>query len=306
MTAHQAIAPTSSSRPDRTGRLFFLDLASHSVLAINPDGSGREIVVSGAYYPDGIAVDVEAGHIYWTNMGIPSRDEGSIERADFDGSNRVTIIPKGVTWTPKQMQLEKASGKIYWSDREGMRVMRANLDGSDVEVLVETGHGDADRRDQSRWCVGIAVDPEAGKFYWTQKGPDNGDVGRLLRAALDLPAGESAASRSDIEIILDRLPEPIDLEIDHGTRLLYWTDRGDAPRGNSVNRIPLDGGSPELLFGGLMEGIAIALDRAGGRMFVTDLTGTIHKADLDGGNRGLVAFTQGNITGIAFAEIPTE
>ena len=32
------------------------------------------------------------------------------------------------------------------------------------------------------------------------------------------------------------LPEPIDLEIDHTTRTLYWTDRGDPPHGNTVNR----------------------------------------------------------------------
>ncbi|MEX4005620.1 hypothetical protein AB4Y38_43565, partial [Paraburkholderia sp. EG285A] len=38
--------------------------------------------------PDGIAVDAEAGHIYWTNMGSSlSADDGSIERADLDGSN---------------------------------------------------------------------------------------------------------------------------------------------------------------------------------------------------------------------------
>ena len=55
-----------------------------------------------------------------------------------------------------------------------------------------------------------------------------------------------------------------------------------------------------------MEGIGIALDRAGGRMFVTDLTGTIHTAGLDGANRRPVAFTQGNITGIAYAQIQKE
>jgi hypothetical protein len=41
-----------------------------------------------------VVVDVEAGHIYWTNMGVPSKNDGSIERADLDGQNRVTIIAK--------------------------------------------------------------------------------------------------------------------------------------------------------------------------------------------------------------------
>ena len=66
----------------------------------------------------------------------PTSNDGSIERADLDGRNRTTIVPEGGTFTPKQLHLDKKNGKLYWSDREGMRVMRANLDGSNVETLV--------------------------------------------------------------------------------------------------------------------------------------------------------------------------
>ena len=98
----------------------------------------------------------------------------------------------------------KQASKLYWCDREGMRVMRANLDGSLVETLIETGRGDADRRDQTRWCVGVTIDPERKQIYWTQKGPDNGERGRLLRAGVEIPKGETAADRSDIEVFFDR------------------------------------------------------------------------------------------------------
>jgi hypothetical protein len=54
-----------------------------------------------------------------------------------------------------------------------MRVMRANLDASFIEALVETRRGDADRRDQTRWPVGIAIDPVRKQIYWTQKRPAN-------------------------------------------------------------------------------------------------------------------------------------
>ena len=54
----------------------------------------------------------------------------------IDGTNPTTIVPAGVTHTPKQIQLDKANGKLYWSDREGMRVMRVNLDGSDLEASI--------------------------------------------------------------------------------------------------------------------------------------------------------------------------
>lgn len=78
------------------GRLF----------SVNPDGSDKQVVVTGCRIPDGVAVDVVAGHIYWTNMGLPPENDGSIERVDLDGGNRTTIVPGGITHTPKQLHLE--------------------------------------------------------------------------------------------------------------------------------------------------------------------------------------------------------
>jgi DNA-binding beta-propeller fold protein YncE len=293
------------------GRLFVLDLSGNRVFSVNPDGSDRKVIVTECRHPDGIAVDVEGGHIYWTNMGVPNLNDGSIERADLDGRNRKTIVPQGGTFTPKQLQLDKRTGKLYWSDREGMRVLRANLDGSAVETLVETGRGDADRRDQTKWCVGIAVDARRGQFYWTQKGPDDAGLGRILRAQIELPTGQSASNRTDIEVLFDGLPEPIDLELDLENRRLYWTDRGDPPRGNTVNRTPLDVDkkghtrpTPDVLITHLMEGIGIALDLTGGRMFLTDLAGSVYSACLDGSGKQTLLYAQGNLAGIAYAQLP--
>ena len=285
------------------GRLFVLDLSGNRVFSLHPDGSDQQTLVVGCRHPDGVAIDLEAGHLYWTNMGVPSKNDGSIERVDLDGSNRTTIVEQGTTFTPKQLHLEKHSGKLYWSDREGMRVMRANLDGSQVETLVESGHGDADRRDATKWCVGITVDPVRGQIYWTQKGPDDAGRGRILRAGLQIPAGQTAANRGDVEVFLDGLPEPIDLELDVSNRVLYWTDRGDPPRGNTVNRVSIDGRAPtQIVFDHLMEGIGLALDLRGERMFVTDLAGSIYVARLDGSGKRPLAVAQGNLAGIAYVQ----
>ena len=288
------------------GRLFVLEVSGGRIHSMNPDGSDRRAIITDGQLPDGIAIDVRAGHIYWTNMGSsPAVNDGSIERADFDGKDRKVIVPSGVTFTPKQIQLDKPNGKLYWCDREGMRVMRCNLDGSQIETLVEAGRGDEDRRDQTRWCVGITIDPVRQQIYWTQKGPTKGDHGRLFRAGLEIPKGETAASRSDIEVFFDRLPEPIDLELDLENRVLYWTDRGDPPRGNTVNRASIDvkSDAPEILVAHLMEGIGISLDIPHDRMFVTDFAGSIYSARLDGSDERNLLFAQGNLTGIAYAEI---
>jgi DNA-binding beta-propeller fold protein YncE len=289
-------------------RLFVLEINAGKIHVMNTDGSDRETIVTGCHLPDGIVVDVEAGHIYWTNMGVPSLNDGSVERADLNGKNRKVIVPVGDTHTPKQIILDKRAGKLYWCDREGMRVMRCNLDGSRPETLIETGRGDADNRDATKWCVGLSIDRKHGKIYWSQKGPDNAGLGRISRANLEIPAGETPANRSDIEVFFDALPEPIDLELDHENRVMYWTDRGDPPRGNTVNRASIDNkpAEPEIVVTHLMEGIGIALDVPGDRMFVTDFAGSIYSARLDGSGERNFLFAQGNLTGIAYAEIPKE
>ena len=304
-------ANTQNKKETLVGRIFFLDLAGGRVLCANPDGSDlKTIVVEGRKFPDGLAIDIDAGHIYWTNMGNPKANDGSILRSDLDGWNMTTIVPPGGTFTPKQLQIEKTTGKLFWCDREGMRVVRANLDGSNLETLVDASQGDPrPGRDATKWCVGIAVDVEGGKLYWTQKGDTKAGQGRLFRANIEIPPGQTASTRQEIELLYDSLPEPIDLDMDPASRSLYWTDRGDPPRGNTVNRAPLDSlpgqrPAPEIVFKHLMEGIGLALDLKGGRMFVTDLTGSVYRANLDGSDQTTLLVAQGNVTGIAYTELP--
>jgi len=291
-------------KPAGTPTLFFLDNTGARVLRAAVDGKQRTAIVQNrGVGPDGVAVDAIGGHVFWTNMGLPGSDDGTVMRADLDGKNPTTIVQSG-TFTPKQLKLEPSSGKLYWSDREGMRVMRSNLDGSELTTLLVTGSGDSDRRDASKWCVGIAVDPVAGKLYWTQKGGDNAGVGTIKRASLELPVGQDPAQRTDIEVLFAKLPEPIDLDLDLEHHYLYWTDRGD----NTISRAPLDppaGADPaarkdrEILVRGLGEAIGIALDVPNGRMFYTALSGQVGTAGLDGSSAHDVLTGQGSLTGIA-------
>ena len=302
---------TGAEKSTTSARLFFLDAGGGRVFSANADGSDLKTIINeGRKFPDGLVVDIAAGHIYWTNMGNPVVNDGSVERSDFDGSNITSIIRPGGTFTPKQLQLDEKNRKLYWCDREGMRVMRANLDGSNIETLVDTSEGDPrPGKDAKKWCVGIAVDAAGGKFYWTQKGPEKAGEGRIFRANLEIPKGQTPANRKDIELLYDNLPEPIDLELDLANQTIYWTDRGDPPRGNTVNRAPMDpkarnSKEPEILLNHLMEGIGLALDLKGDRMFITDLAGSVYSANLAGSNKKTLLVGEGNLTGIAYAELP--
>jgi hypothetical protein len=64
--------------------------------------------------------------------------------------------------------------------------------------------------------------------------------------------------------------------------------------------------APEILLTHLMEGIGIALDLKGERMFLTDLAGSVYSANLDGSDKKTLLKLQGNLTGVAYAELPAE
>lgn len=91
------------------------------------DGSDLQELVTGMrYLPDGIVIDKDSGHIYWTNMGglMSNPNDGSIQRCNLNGSSVVDIVPMGSGLdTPKQLRIARPTNsrpKLYWCDREGM------------------------------------------------------------------------------------------------------------------------------------------------------------------------------------------
>ncbi|KUI56261.1 L-carnitine dehydrogenase [Cytospora mali] len=268
-----------------------------SILEISADGKTQKALVNSQVLPDGLDVDKSVGRMFWTCMGFPGQPTGELYSANIDGSDVKCIVPKGVANTPKQLVVDSVSKKLYFCDREGMRVFRCNYDGSELETLIKTGDWEKDGfADQTKWCVGITVSHKYGKFYWTQKGYSKSGKGRIFSANIDMPAGETAENRSDVQLFLDNLPEPIDLDVDETNDLLYWTDRGELPFGNSVNRASLDPSSGvvvkkqgpipyEVLVRNLNEAIGLKLDLEAGHMYITDLGGSLYRCKLDGSEK---------------------
>lgn len=150
--------------------------------------------------------------------------------------------------TGKQLAGAWTRDRLYWSDREGAAVRSLSLQTGEQRDEVVVAHTDAYRRLERNQCVGVAVDERNGYLYWTQKGPSDGDDGRILRTSLDIPSVR--------EVLWSGLPEPIDLELDLDAGALYWTDRGAPPQGNTLNRADIpaagqQGGPVDILAAGL-------------------------------------------------------
>jgi hypothetical protein len=113
------------------------------------------------------------------------------------------------------------------------------------------------------------------------------------------------------------LSEPIDLEVDGTRQDLYWTDRGELPLGNSINRVSLKGIKPvsasgitsspgkdyELVARNLHEAIGIKLDLVNHHIYTADMGGAVYRFDFDGDNRKKFYEDAGSFTGITLAHV---
>jgi sugar lactone lactonase YvrE len=289
----QADMNTKDAAQTRAGKLYFVAgtfSGAGAVKVIDADGSNETTLAEGkdVIEPDGIEVDHEGGKLYWTDMGLGgaadksvSVDDGRIMRSDLDGKNIETLVPLGITTTPKQLALDVAGGKVYWSDRGDVgdesvnpKIMRSNLDGSSVETIVSS---------DLMSPVGIALDTANGKLYFTDRYAND-----IKRANLD---------GSDVEVVVRDTEYPVDLALDFDSRTVYWTAReaGGLYRAD-MDKTDIDGASLSPIITGLSAPIGVTLDRENGRLFYTDVivasqSGAIWEAGLDGRNPKKLATT---------------
>ena len=219
-----------------SSRIYWTSL--NKIQRANLDGSNvKDLVVTAKWEsPEGIALDVENGKIYWTNSSSFT-NIGKIQRANLDGSN-VEDLVTGLSH-PQSIALDVENGKIYWTDwrawpewhpgqaREMGLIQRADLDGSNVEDLI-TGVS-----------FGIALDVVNGKIYWTAwRG--------LIR--LSKPALRCAdLDGSNVKDLITGLSHPQGLALDVVNGKIYWTDTETG----KIQRADLDGSNVKDLITGL-------------------------------------------------------
>lgn len=153
-----------------------------------------------------------------------------------------------------------AQSKLYWTEAgTNPRIVRANMDGSNPEILVDTG---------LQKPIAIVLDESAGKMYWTDWWS-----GKIIKANLDGSAIEDL-------IVVGGNPYALALDIPKGK--IYWTDMAF----ETISRCNLDGSNYETLIStGLSTPLGIAIDTTNGEMYWADYgTQTVKKANLDGSN----------------------
>jgi len=111
------------------GKMYWTDPSGLLISRANFDGSAEEDLVWGLPAA-GIALDVAGGKMYWTDASP------TIRRANLDGSGIEDITLGGGIGVIEDIALDVAGGKMYWTDSFDLSMHRANLDGSNEQLLV--------------------------------------------------------------------------------------------------------------------------------------------------------------------------
>jgi DNA-binding beta-propeller fold protein YncE len=258
------------------------------------DGSGAQDVV--ACFPEGIALDVEAGKVYWTDnppVGRPG-PSGLVRRANLDGSGPEDIVdsldyPLGIAL--EQLHTALAGPRVYWGDGGAANDIR-RFDLGGIQPTTLTGG--------VPMPFGIALDVGGNKMYWTRGVSDlkvpavqranldgsevqplvTGFFGCTTGLALDVADGKmfwgyidpaidglfagmikrSDLDGSNIESVITGLISPSGIALDLGGGKIYWTDPGFGTASGKIQRANLDGSALETLIDGLNTPMGLALD----------------------------------------------
>uniref|UniRef100_A0AAY4CHR9 Low-density lipoprotein receptor-related protein 4 n=1 Tax=Denticeps clupeoides TaxID=299321 RepID=A0AAY4CHR9_9TELE len=154
---------------------------------------------------------------------------------------------------------------VFWSDVTLDRIMKANLNGSNVEEVVSTGLESPG---------GLAIDWIHDKLYWTDSGTSRIEVANLDGTHRKVLLWKSMEKPRAIAL------HPIEGKI-------YWTDWGNTPRIEYSN---MDGSNRRIIADThLFWPNGLTIDYAGHRMYWVDAKHhVIERADLDGKNRKAV------------------
>ena len=225
--------------------------ATGKIQCADLDGSNVQDLLTGLDFPQGIALDVAGGKMYWTSQRDlnPATQTltSKIQSADLDGSN-VRDLVTGSESPRGGIALDVAAGKMYWTDWS--KIQSADLDGSNVRTLVPGLSN----------LSGIALDVAAGKMYWPEVDWENLDgsgapTDKIQSADLD------GSNVRDLITGLDATSGGIALDVERGK--IYWgSEKYDAQTDSFTSKIQsanLDGSSVTDFLTGLYFPSVIAL-----------------------------------------------
>jgi DNA-binding beta-propeller fold protein YncE len=233
-------------------QLYWANEQGFAIYRSNLNGSSASPLLPFLNAPWDVVVDEATAKIYWTES-IGDR----IASANIDGTGAAPIITID---SPASLAADFINGKLYWSGGVGVR--RANLDGSNVELIGAEGVD----------VTGVAVDAFNQFVYYADH-----FANRIVRQPLG--GGQP-------QFFLSGLADsPLAIAINVQSNLIYWTDSNNLWKANL-----LDGSNRTILYPNSKYSRDIFLDHSRGLIWWTweqggvgGSTGGISSAPISGG-----------------------
>lgn len=185
------------------------------------DGSNVTVINDQSESARGLALDFGNSKIYWVDL----INDGKILRADLSGENMEILVAgesDGFTDGTLDLSLDLENEKMYWVKRGA--VMRANLDGSNIETAVEiTSYVQP---------PSVEVNPRDGYVYWIDTSRNN-----IMRASIE--TGEAST--------LISADAPFGISVDVENDLIFWIDDFYMEGAGQLNVANLDGTGAEII-----------------------------------------------------------
>ena len=254
------------------GKVYWTDYVTNKIRRANLDGSGVEELVT-ARAPHGLALDLRAGKMYWTELSTVDAGtlhRGRIRRANLDGSG-VEDLVTGLS-NPRYIALDASVRHMYWTDQGTHKIQRAQLDGSSVEDVVTFNPLTRDVENP----YGLVLASGVSDMCWTELG----GTGFYCANRRD-----GSEMRQELRSVGASMERPRSLALDRG--FIYWTVGPAVRTGNKIQVAHLYDREVEVkdLVTGLVgvEDITLDLtpDRNASKMYWT-MRRKIQRANLDG------------------------
>lgn len=169
---------------------------------VNFDGTGYEYIVRGLTNVVGLDFDIKTHMIYWSDIAVKKIQRVHIDYGLQPGNIEDFIVEDlGI---PEDLAVDWSGRKLFWTDANKKVIEVVNLDGTQRQALVSTGH------DKPR---AIVLDPAGDKVYWTDWGSDP----KILCAKM--------SDGSQKEVLVDSgIVWPNGIALDYVGKTLFWAD----------------------------------------------------------------------------------
>lgn len=258
-----ALVLSGASGARAASRIYWGDCGSNTVsfANLNDTGHGGDLKTTGVTpnCPQGVAMDLLNGKIYWADLGQGLGTTISFANLNNTGGG-AHLDTSGATMPsgPLGVATDPATGRIYWGDVTGTLSFAA-VDNTGSGGDLSTSGATPDN------AAGVAIDPATGRIYWTNYTAD-----KISFANLD-----GTGNGGDLDTQGATVSEPEGLAIDPANGKIYWTNSGDNSFAISYANVNDTGHGGELNLSGTKpkEANGLAIDPEAGKIYWANLGG---------------------------------